>query len=906
MGPRVFISYAQYEPAHSDRVLALAHALAADGLDVELDQFHAHELIDWPRWCAECLDPQNTDFVLLVCSAEYRRRIEGRVDRDVGRGVFWEGNLIYGYLYRAKANERFVPLLLDEEPESSLPPIVANWNRFRLRGFGTRSRDPGYENLYRLLTGQPAMPKPAPGEIVRLPPRPLPSATASPAPATKTAKPINLPYPSLGALFKGREDLLAELRTGFAGEPARPQLIVARHAIHGLGGIGKTRAAVEYAWRHADDYSALLFVTAQSPADLRTKLAALCDLLGIALGVTEEAERVRAALGWLADPGNAGWLLIVDNVDTIEAAEAVEQLLASLTGGHLLITGCLSDWPGDIQARRLDVLDAEAAQQFLEERTAGRRRTDPDDAEEALALARELGYLALALEQAAAFIRRHSLTFADYRRRWQAAERKVIEWHDPRTMQYERPLAVTWQATVEALPPGARSLLDLLAWLAPELLPRFLFDHAAAPVGLEHLFEDREEPREILAQLSGEPDADPEEALAALRDYSLLQPAEESELASEGQVHRVLALITRERQPAGKGGGPALRAALALVDAAAVGDPQDVRSWPLLEALAPHMDTVAEHAEGVGMAAPTARLLNQLGLLLKTKAEHAKAEPLYRRALAINEASFGPEHPNISFILNNLAGLLQDTNRQGEAEPLLRRALAIAETSYGPKHPNVAIALNNLAQLLKSTNRWKDAEPLMRRALRIDEASYGLEHPTVAIRLNNLATLLQATHRLGEAEPLLRRALTIDETRYGPDHPSVANALANLAQLLQATDRRGDAEPLMRQALAIDEASYGPEHPKVAIHLNNLARLLHATHRLGESEPFMRRHLLIFLAFTRNSRHPHPHLSAAFRNYWELLQAMDLSEAERRRRMVSVGPEAGLSAEAFRQLLEGL
>jgi len=176
--PRVFISYAQYEPEHAGRVLALAQALAADGVDVELDQFHAHELVDWPRWCEERLRPENTDFVLLVCTAEYRRRIEGRVDLDQGRGVFWEGDLIYGDLYRAKANERFVPLLLDDEPESSLPPIVANWNHFRFRRFGLASRDSGYEALYRLLTGQPAISKPKPGQVVRLGPRPVPTATS--------------------------------------------------------------------------------------------------------------------------------------------------------------------------------------------------------------------------------------------------------------------------------------------------------------------------------------------------------------------------------------------------------------------------------------------------------------------------------------------------------------------------------------------------------------------------------------------------------------------------------------------------------------------------------------------------------------------------------------------------------
>ena len=87
----------------------------------------------------------------------------------------------------------------------------------------------------------------------------------------------------------------------------------------------------------------------------------------------------------------------------------------------------------------------------------------------------------------------------------------------------------------------------------------------------------------------------------------------------------------------------------------------------------------------------------------------------------------------------------------------MRRALAIDEQSYGKEHPDVARDLNNLAQLLQATNRLAEAEPLMRRALAIDEQSYGKEHPNVAIRLNNLALLLQATNRLAEAEPLMRR-----------------------------------------------------------------------------------------------------------------------------------------------------
>ena len=123
-----------------------------------------------------------------------------------------------------------------------------------------------------------------------------------------------------------------------------------------------------------------------------------------------------------------------------------------------------------------------------------------------------------------------------------------------------------------------------------------------------------------------------------------------------------------------------------------------------------------------------------------------------------------------------------------EAEPLMRRALAIDEASFGSEHPNVAIRLNNLAQLLKATNRLAEAEPLMRRALAIDEASFGAEHPNVARDLNNLARLLEDTNRVAEAEPLMRWALAIVfefERRTGFEHPNGCVVSGNYRGLLQ-------------------------------------------------------------------------------------------------------------------------
>ena len=286
-----------------------------------------------------------------------------------------------------------------------------------------------------------------------------------------------------------------------------------------------------------------------------------------------------------------------------------------------------------------------------------------------------------------------------------------------------------------------------------------------------------------------------------------------------------------------------------------------------------------------------ARDLNNLAQLYKATNRLSEAEPLMKRALAIDEARLGKDHPNVAIDLNNLAQLYQATNRLSDAEPLMKRALVIDEARLGKNHPDVAIDLNNLAQLYQDTNRLSKVEPLMKRALVIWEKSLGENHPQVATALNNLALLYDATNRLAEAEPLMKRALAIDEARLGKDHPDVARDLNNLAMLYQATNRLSDAEPMMKRVVEIVEKSLGKDHPNVATGLNNLAALYQATNRLSDAEPLMERHLVIFLQFTRQTGHPHPHLKDAVNNYAGLLTKMGYSKDEITARLNRLAPE---------------
>ncbi len=217
-----------------------------------------------------------------------------------------------------------------------------------------------------------------------------------------------------------------------------------------------------------------------------------------------------------------------------------------------------------------------------------------------------------------------------------------------------------------------------------------------------------------------------------------------------------------------------------------------------------------------GTEAEHSRALNLHAILLKAKGRYEKAERLYRKALEIDQALLGEQHPGYATALNNLGGLLQSMGRYEKAERLYRKALEIDKAFFGKQHPDYAIDLNNLASLLQDMDRYDEAEPLYRKALRINQATIGKQHPYYAGGLNNLALLLKTTDRYEEAERLYLQALEIKETALGKQHPDYATALNNLAALYTNQGRWAEAEPLMVQALEIRKATLPADHSYIA------------------------------------------------------------------------------------------
>jgi Tfp pilus assembly protein PilF len=647
--------------------------------------------------------------------------------------------------------------------------------------------------------------------------------------------------PARNPVFTGRAGALADLAGKLAGGP------VAVVAVRGLGGVGKSQLALEYAHREraSGRYRVAGWVRADSAVTVAEDLAALSPLLGLPPDATvgERAEAVVATLG-----GREDWLVVFDN------AHRPSELRGWLPGGagHVLITSRDRAWSGI--AAQLD-LDAFSRAESV---TFACQRTGSADEKAAGELADELGDLPLALAQAAAYIDRQSITIAGYLglyRDTALAARLRDAGLD--SAEYPASVASTWLINFTQLSgerPASVELLRLCAFLDPD------------DIDLDLLTTGKGHAGQMLGRVLGDP-LERTETAGALAATSLVTVPADGHL----RVHRLVQAVTRDQLDDDQAAAWTSRA-LDLIAAVFPDDPDDHRTWAACASAAPHAEAVTGHAASSPALAPkVASLLGKLGIYLWRSAQLTAARATFQRALAIFQAAYGPDHPHVAATLGNLGNVQQQLGELAGARATLQRALAINEAAYGPDHPQVAVTLTNLGIVQRQLGELADARATLQRALAINEAAYGPDHPHVAVTLTNLGNLQQQLGELAGARATLQRALAINEAAYGPDHPHVAGTLTNLGNLQQQLGELAGARATLQRALAINEAAYGPDHPRIAVTLTNLGNLQQQLGELAGARATLQRALAINEAAYGPD---HPQVAVTLTNLGSVQQAL--------------------------------
>ena len=501
----------------------------------------------------------------------------------------------------------------------------------------------------------------------------------------------NLPRPGL---FVGRDRELARLDAAMAG----PGGVVVQ-AVHGLGGVGKSTLAARWAAAHAADYSLTWWITAATPADIDAGLAGLAVALQPALTGVLPLEALReGAVQWLA--ARPGWLVILDNVT--DAADVAPLLARARAGRYLITSRHASGWHGTgVVPVRLDVLDPAEAQALLAAILAPDQPRKVDGAAE---LCAELGLLPLAVEQAGAYLAQADATpreYLDLLARYPAAMYQAA----PEGGDAARAIARIWHVTLDRLAddPLAGQVLRILAWYAPDGIPRMLLDGLADPPAVLR-------------------------AVGRLAAYSMLT-ADAGTLA----MHRLVQAVTRIPDP-----GDPHRDPQAIDDARdqatrqlaeAIPDLQDPAGWPDWRILLPHIDALASRTPPDTDTQATAYLLNHAGLFLNGQGQPGRAAGYLRRALVGHVRVLGADHPATLTSRNNLAGAYESAGDLGRAIPLFEQVLADRERVLGADYPQTLTSRNNLAYAYQAAGDLGRAIPLYEQALADRERVLGADYP---------------------------------------------------------------------------------------------------------------------------------------------------------------------------------
>lgn len=624
--------------------------------------------------------------------------------------------------------------------------------------------------------------------------------------------------------FTGREELLSQLYTELNRKQAAA--LTQTQAISGLGGVGKTQIALEYAYRHREEYPAVFWLDASSRDIFKDEFAGLADLLNLPERIVEDQEIIISAVKrWLAN--HEKWLLIFDNIDELGL---IEEFLPTESKGNVLITTRRQALGTLAHSISVDKMEDDEGKLLLLRRSKLLKQDGilsqarPDALAKAQEIVTLLGSLPLALDQAGAYIEETRSSFSTFLELYQKHSTWLLNRRGKTPSSHPEPVTTTWSLSFQNISkanPAAVELLYFFAFLSVESIYE------------EMLVKGADELGPTLSPMVADP-LTLNEMIELLLRYSLLQRNPEQQFLS---MHRLVQAVLRDEMDQSLKRLWAARATRAINKAF----PEvDQSTWEECRRSLPHALLCLLHIKKFDLAFPeAATILNKTAAYLIDHAQYKEAGPLLIQAVSILERIQRDTHPDRARTLNHLGTLYLIQGNYKEAEPLLQEALSIRQQVLGPVHGDTTVSLTSLAQLYQAQGRYRDAESLFERALHIRRQLLEPGHPDITRSQSNLAKLYIDLGRYRDAEHMFLEARILLEQALGPGHHDVANLLNNLALVYRKMADYERAEELYVEALDLQEQVWGTEyeHPDRAEILNNMARLFRAQGRYEEAEP---------------------------------------------------------------------
>lgn len=645
--------------------------------------------------------------------------------------------------------------------------------------------------------------------------------------------------------FVGREEELATVEEFFkTGQP--------KVAICGLGGVGKTQIAIEFAHRLRKRKPAcsIYWIPCTSYVSVEQAYMDIAQTIGLQVKTSKVKEHVKAHLSQRGQ----NWLLILDNADDMNiwcggsaASAELTDFLPRCENGYILFTTRNRKLAVKIASSSVVNIvepDAETGVKIFEKTLIGQGLLDDKDA--AITLLEQLSFLPLAITQAAAYINANSLAISDYTALLQEQESAVIELlsedfgdrDEGRYKDVQSPVATTWLISfqqIQQLDPLAADYLSFMACISPLAIPQDLLPEAASrkkradAVGLLKAFSF------VSEQIKGR----------TLSLHPLVYLSTRNWLRKEQQfslyIHRTavhfLQVFPNDDYKNQNTWRHYLPHALTLIGE---GDFQKEREKyiKLLRNMARCLRADGRYNEAAAVFQDIVELkkgrmsaschsisdsMSELAFTYWNQGQWGNAEELEKQTMEICKQALGLEHPNTLASIANLACTYRCQGQYKEAEELEKQTMHICNEVLGPGHSNTLIIMANLACTYRYQEQYKEAEELEEHVLRTRMQVLGPDHPDILAIMSNMACTHRCQGQYKEAEKLEVQVLKACKQALGPEHPDTLGNMANLACTYKYQGRHKEAEKLESEILKTSKQVLGPEHPDTLTIMANLA-----------------------------------------------------------------------------------
>ncbi|RFU76226.1 tpr domain, partial [Trichoderma arundinaceum] len=627
-----------------------------------------------------------------------------------------------------------------------------------------------------------------------------------------------------------------------------------RVALLGLGGVGKSHLAIEYAHRIAAASNDLwvFWIHAATQARVEEGFRIIADTVKLAGRMQPKANIPLLVQNWLSNEGNGRWIIVLDSADNGEVLYGADwtgcdqrplaTYLPQSRNGSVIVTTRSRDVAYKISGSNKNIIEVGPMAQTDALNLLENKLGLVSNVDMANKLIQALDYIPLAISQAAAYIQARAprSSIQKYLAKLQESDHRMIKilehdagdkWRDGIASSA---VISTWQVSftyIRSQRPSAADLLSLMSFFDRQGIPERVLNpprktpytttqgsHSDETGDSDSEGSDSSSNSDLHSDSSSDNDGGFEEDILMLRNFCLVGVNEEGD---KFEMHRLVQLSIKAWLKQIKQHD--IFKQLYIERMAASFPIGEYENWATCQDLFAHIQVALDYRPNEDRLEEWATLCYNGATYARLQGRYEIAERMAGKSRKAREKKFGKDDILTLESISSLARVLSDKGEWEEAEKLDVQVMEARKIKLGADHPDTLTSMNNLALTYSNQGRWEEAEKLGLQVMEMSKIKLGADHPYTLTSMGNLALTYSKQGRWEDTEKLEVQVMEMSKIKLGADHPYTLTKMGNLALTYSNQGRWEEAEKLGVQVMEMSKIKLGADHPSTLTSMGNLA-----------------------------------------------------------------------------------